>query len=200
MKPPATLGRMRVQFHIKVRSSPRLQDKCRGLADIPPSMWDGGLRLVRRRRRVRRRRGHVSEIRSGRDRRWPGRREGGRAGRLLRQAGGAGREKSQSPAGVVANTGIPFKALRETAVHLAGYRTRKWRGVDLQIWTKRRRCRTSSLLEHSLVRDLRRRVATNLENHNVDVFPGQAAFVDPNTVKVECPGRPRRSCCRRRCS
>ena len=27
MKPPATLGRMRVQFHIKVRSSPRLQDK-----------------------------------------------------------------------------------------------------------------------------------------------------------------------------
>ena len=35
------------------------------------------------------------------------------------------------------------------------------------------------------MRDYRFKVATNLDNHNVDVFPGQASFVDPHTVKVE---------------
>ena len=42
-------------------------------------------------------------------------------------------EGSRNLAGAVANTGIPFKALREVALHLAGYRTRKLRGIDFQL-------------------------------------------------------------------
>ena len=44
--------------------------------------------------------------------------------------------------------------------------------------------------EHGLVRDYRLKVVTNLDNHNVDVVPGRASFVDPHTVKVEHPRRP----------
>ena len=40
------------------------------------------------------------------------------------------------------------------------------------------------------MRDYRFKVATNLDNHNVDLFPGQASFVDPHTVKVEHLRRP----------
>jgi NAD(P) transhydrogenase len=98
-------------------------------------------------------------------------------------------ERSRNLAGVVANTGIPFKALRETALHLAGYRTRKLRGVDIHL-DERATVQDFLSLEHSLVRDLRLRAATNLDNHDVDVFPGQASFVDPHTVRVESAGRP----------
>jgi len=40
------------------------------------------------------------------------------------------------------------------------------------------------------VRDFRFRSATNLDQHNVDLIPGQASFADPYTVKVEHPRRP----------
>jgi NAD(P) transhydrogenase len=98
-------------------------------------------------------------------------------------------EGSRNLAGVVANTGIPFKALRETALHLAGYRTRKLRGVDFRL-DERATLRDFLAQAHALVRDLRFRAATNLDRHNVDVFAGQASFVDPHTVKVEHLGRP----------
>jgi NAD(P) transhydrogenase len=98
-------------------------------------------------------------------------------------------ERSRTLAGAAANTGIPFKALRETALHLAGYRTRKLRGVEFRL-DERASLRDFLSQEHVLVRDLRFRVATNLDNHNVDVVPGQASFVDPHTIKVEHLGRP----------
>jgi NAD(P) transhydrogenase len=37
---------------------------------------------------------------------------------------------------------------------------------------------------------LRFRAATNLDHHNIDVFPGQASFVDAHTVQVDHLGRP----------
>lgn len=91
--------------------------------------------------------------------------------------------------GAVASTGISFKALRETALYLAGYRTRKLHGVDVQM----KECATLRdflAQEHRLVQDYRLKVVTNLDNHNVDVVPGQASFVDPHTVKVEHARRP----------
>jgi NAD(P) transhydrogenase len=97
-------------------------------------------------------------------------------------------ERSRNLAGVVANTGIPFKALRETALHLAGYRTRKLRGVDFHL-DERATLRDLLSQENALVRNLRLRVATNLDNHNADIFPGEASFVDPHTVRVEHRGR-----------
>ena len=42
-------------------------------------------------------------------------------------------ERGRNLAGAAANTGIPFKALREAALHLAGYRTRKLRGIDFHL-------------------------------------------------------------------
>jgi NAD(P) transhydrogenase len=93
-------------------------------------------------------------------------------------------ERSPVLGGTVANTSIPFKALRETALYLAGFRTRKLRGIDFSM---KERVALRDLLSqgHALVRDFRFNVTANLDNHNVDVFPGRASFVDPHTVKVE---------------
>ncbi|MGH6900875.1 MAG: FAD-dependent oxidoreductase [Geminicoccaceae bacterium] len=91
--------------------------------------------------------------------------------------------------GAVANAGIPFKALRETALYLAGFRTRKLHGVDVRM-KEQATLRDFLAQEHGLVRDYRLKVATNLDQHNVDVVPGQASFVDPHTVRVEHARRP----------
>ena len=93
-------------------------------------------------------------------------------------------EKSPVVGGAVASTSIPFKALRETALYLAGFRTRKLYGIDFQI-RPRARLRDFFSQEHAIVRDYRFKVATNLDDHNVDLFPGQASFVDAHTVRVE---------------
>jgi len=97
----------------------------------------------------------------------------------------------QSPAlgGAVGNTSIPFKALRETALYLAGFRTRNLRGIDIQL-KERSTLRDFMSQEHALVRDFRFKVASNLDHHDVDVFPGHASFVDPHTIKVEHLRRP----------
>ncbi len=93
-------------------------------------------------------------------------------------------EKSPALGGAVANTSIPFKALRETALYLAGFRTRKLHGIDFRM-KERATLRDFLSQEHAIVRDYRFKVATNLDTHNVDVFPGQASFLDPHTVTVE---------------
>jgi NAD(P) transhydrogenase len=98
-------------------------------------------------------------------------------------------ERAPVLGGAVANTSIPFKALRETALYLAGFRSRKLRGVNVQM-KERATLRDFLSQEHGLVRDYRLKVVTNLDNHNVDVVPGHASFVDPHTVKVEHPRRP----------
>src|SRR5262245_60903036 len=89
----------------------------------------------------------------------------------------------------VASTSIPFKALRETALYLAGFRTRGLRGVDIHI-KDRNTVRDLLWQEHGLVRDYQSRVVSNLDNHNIDIVPGHASFIDPHTVKVEHPRRP----------
>ena len=86
----------------------------------------------------------------------------------------------------MANTSIPFKALRETALYLAGYRTRRLRGVDVEM-KERATLRDFLSREQGLVREYQLKVLTNLDNHNVDVVPGHASFIDPHTVKVETP-------------
>ena len=40
------------------------------------------------------------------------------------------------------------------------------------------------------MRDYRFRVATNLDNHDIDLLPGRASFIDSHTVKVEHLRRP----------
>jgi NAD(P) transhydrogenase len=98
-------------------------------------------------------------------------------------------ERAPTLGGTVASTSISFKALRETALYLAGFRTRELRGVDIQM-KERATIRDFLWQQHGLVRDYQSRVVSNLENHNIDVVPGQASFIDPHTVKVEHPRRP----------
>lgn len=98
-------------------------------------------------------------------------------------------ERSPTLGGAVGNTSIPFKALRETALYLAGFRTRKLRGIDLSM-KERVTLRDFMSQEQALVRDFRFKVASNLDNHNVDILPGRASFVDPHTIKVEHLRRP----------
>jgi NAD(P) transhydrogenase len=98
-------------------------------------------------------------------------------------------ERAPVLGGTVANTSIPFKALRETALYLDGFRTRGLRGVDVHM-KERATVRDFLSQEHGLVREYQSRVLSNLDNHNVDVLPGQASFIDPHTVKVEHPRRP----------
>lgn len=91
--------------------------------------------------------------------------------------------------GTVANTSIPFKALRETALYLAGFQTRGLQAVEVH--TKEQTTLRDFLSkEHALVRDYQEKVRANLDNHHVDVVPGHASFVDPHTVKVEHPRKP----------
>jgi NAD(P) transhydrogenase len=97
-------------------------------------------------------------------------------------------ERSPTCGGTVANASIPFKALRETALYLAGFESRKLRGVDFHL-REQATLRDFLSQEHSLVRDFRGRIAANLDTHGIDVFPGQASFVDPHTIAVEHRGR-----------
>ena len=98
-------------------------------------------------------------------------------------------ERSSVFGGAVASTSIAFKALRETALYLAGFRTRKLYGLDFQMEPKAR-LRDFFSQEQAIVRDYRFKVATNLDDHNVDLFSGRASFVDPHTIKVEHPRKP----------
>jgi pyruvate/2-oxoglutarate dehydrogenase complex dihydrolipoamide dehydrogenase (E3) component len=72
-------------------------------------------------------------------------------------------ERSPTLGGAVANASIPFKALRETALFLAGYRTRNLHGIDFHL-KERATLRDFLAQEHALVRDYRFKVATNLDH------------------------------------
>ena len=61
-------------------------------------------------------------------------------------------ETAPALGGAVASTSIPFKALRETALYLAGYRTRRLRGVDVHM-KERATIRDFLWQEHELVHD-----------------------------------------------
>src|SRR6476619_4900844 len=98
-------------------------------------------------------------------------------------------ERAPNLGGAVANTSIPFKALRETALYLAGFQTRRLRAVDVEM-KQRATLRDFLSQEQGLVSEYQLKVLTTLENHNVDVVPGHASFIDPHTVKVEHPRRP----------
>jgi len=85
--------------------------------------------------------------------------------------------------GAVANTGVPGKAMRETALYLSGFRQRDLHGLELaydgtltvdQFMHRGRAVRQA----------LDRWIGANLDRHRVDVHRGQASFVDPHTIAV----------------
>jgi NAD(P) transhydrogenase len=91
----------------------------------------------------------------------------------LREIGGAG-----------INTGtIPSKTLRETALALSGWRSRKLFGVDLSL---RREATVADFMRHKAIvaEHERRRREDQMGRHNVTTFHGAASFVDPHTVQI----------------
>lgn len=93
-------------------------------------------------------------------------------------------EKLPEIGGAGINTGtIPSKTLRETALALSGWRSRKLFGVDLSL---RRGATVADLMHHedAVVRQERKRREEQFRLYKVERFQGNASFVDPNTVRV----------------
>ena len=94
-------------------------------------------------------------------------------------------EKEPEVGGAGVNSGtVPSKTLRETALALSGWRSRKLFGVDLSL---RREATVADFTRHQqqVSAGESQRIATRLQTHAVERFHGMASFVDANTVRVE---------------
>jgi len=86
--------------------------------------------------------------------------------------------------GAVANTGVPGKAMRETALYLSGFQQRDLNGLNLAYDGTL----TVDRFMHrgrAVRRALDQWIGANLERQRVTVHRGRATFVDPYTVAVE---------------
>jgi NAD(P) transhydrogenase len=93
-------------------------------------------------------------------------------------------EKLGEIGGAGINTGtIPSKTLRERALALSGWRSRKLFGVDLSL---RREATVEDFTghkEHVVAHDRKRREG-QLRTYKIETFQGVASFVDPITVRT----------------
>ena len=86
--------------------------------------------------------------------------------------------------GAAANTGtLPSKTLRESALHLTGFRHRGLFGLDVHLNDKVGAQDFLYRAGHVTEKE-RERVARNIERHDVDLYRGAASFVDAHTVSV----------------
>ena len=86
------------------------------------------------------------------------------------------------------NTGtLPSKTLRETALVLAGWRSRRLFGVDLSL---QREATVADFMGHTKnVTDAERaRIKDRLDERGVKQFRGVASFADPHTIDIEVDG------------
>lgn len=93
-------------------------------------------------------------------------------------------EKAAVVGGACVNTGtVPSKTLRETALHLSGFRQREVYGVDYALSENvgmadlMHRKRTVIEREHATIEE-------NIRRHNITRFRGAARLVSPNDVEV----------------
>jgi len=92
-------------------------------------------------------------------------------------------ERTSRLGGAVATTAVPSKAMRETALYLSGLHGRDLHGLQV----KYDGTITVDAFMHRgrVVRDaLGEWVSANLARHHVDVFRGNASFVDAHTVHL----------------
>jgi NAD(P) transhydrogenase len=93
-------------------------------------------------------------------------------------------EKEPEIGGAGINSGtVPSKTLRETALALTGWRSRKLHGVDLSL---RREATVADFTRHQqqVSAGERRRIEMRPDALSVERFHGTASFVDPHTVRV----------------
>ena len=82
------------------------------------------------------------------------------------------------------NTGtVPSKTLRETALAMSGMKSRKLYGVDLSL---RREATIADLLvrERHVKAGFNASISQRLAHRRVNVYCGNASFIDPHTVRV----------------
>ncbi len=93
-------------------------------------------------------------------------------------------EREPFPGGACVNTGtIPSKTLRESALHLSGFRQRGFRdAVDVTI--KSITIDDFMYRKQLVVEKEWARIEENLQRHNVDRYQGRARFVSPTQVAV----------------
>jgi len=93
-------------------------------------------------------------------------------------------EAAPAYGGAVANTGVPGKAMRETALYLSGFGQRDLHGLTL---TYDGTLTVDRFLHRGRVvrQALNEWIGANLDRHRVDVHRGRATFVDPHTVRVD---------------
>lgn len=93
-------------------------------------------------------------------------------------------ERQPEIGGAGINSGtVPSKTLRETALALSGWRSRRLYGVDLSLR------HTATIAEFTHHRDdvmvaERHRIDLQLQQDRIDRYRGTASFVDPQTVRV----------------
>jgi len=101
-------------------------------------------------------------------------------------------EKAEVLGGAAANTGtLPSKTLRETALHLTGFRHRRLYGLDVQL---RREVDAQQFLARARIvaERERERIEHNLARHDVALIKGAARFLDAHTLEIGHPGEPPR--------
>jgi NAD(P) transhydrogenase len=86
-------------------------------------------------------------------------------------------------AGITTGT-IPSKTLRESAIALSGWRSRRLFGVDLSL---RREATVSDFMHHEkqVTAGERQRLEQRLHTNRVESFHGTASFVDPHSIQVK---------------
>lgn len=90
-------------------------------------------------------------------------------------------EREPVVGGASVNTGtIPSKTLRESALHLSGFRQRGFEEPDQHDIT----VEAFMLREHIVVPAERRLIENNLYRHNVELVRGAARFVAPNAIQA----------------
>jgi NAD(P) transhydrogenase len=93
-------------------------------------------------------------------------------------------EEAEDLGGAAANTGtLPSKTLRESALHLTGFRHRDLSGLNVQL---RHEVGASDFLRRArmVAETERSRIALNLDRHDVTLIRGRAHFVAADTLEV----------------
>ena len=94
-------------------------------------------------------------------------------------------EKEPALGGAAANTGtLPSKTLRETALYLSGFKQRGLYGMEINL-KDRVTARDFLYRERLVVQSEHQRIAENIKRHEIDLYNGAAAFVDPHTVAIQ---------------
>jgi NAD(P) transhydrogenase len=99
-------------------------------------------------------------------------------------------ERSPTLGGAAVNTGtIPSKTLRETALAIAGVKSRALFGVDVSV---RREAKVEDLLRHERIVTASEsyQMRTLLDRYGVPVYRGTGKFLDPHTIRVTHPTPP----------